>query len=356
VFDAVDAPKALLHDHLDGGLRVATVLELADSIGWALPTTDAGELQAWFTAGADTKDIHQYLATFEHTLAVLQTAEALERVAYEAVLDLTADGVVYAELRFAPELHVSQGLALEAVVEAVTAGFRRGERESGPAIVVNAILCAMRTEQRSMEVVALVDRLRERDDKVVAFDLAGAETGYPPSLHAEALAFARARHLNITLHASEPPDLELIDDALAHGAHRIGHGVRLQADVAFAGSGADRSVDSLGPLARYVLDRQVHLEMAPTCHVQVGAVPRFEEHPIAAFLRAGFNVGVNTDNRLMSHVMPSTELQRVVTTFGLTTVETRQLVVNSIESSFAPHEIRRRIVDQQVLPWFAALG
>jgi adenosine deaminase len=211
----------------------------------------------------------------------------------------------------------------------------------------------MRTEQRSLEIVQLVDRLRGDDDKVVGFDLAGAETGFPPSLHAEALAFARARHLNVTLHASEPPDLDLIDDALTHGAHRIGHGVRLQADIAFTGRGADRSVESLGPLARYVLDHQVHLEMAPTCHVQIGAVPSFEEHPIAALLRAGFNVGINTDNRLMSHVTPSAELHRVATTFGLTAAETRRLVVNAIDSSFAPYEVRRRIIEQQVDPWVA---
>lgn len=352
--DAVAAPKALLHDHLDGGLRVATVLELADSIGWTLPTIDPAELQAWFTRGAETKDLLQYLATFDHTLAVMQSADHLERVAYEAAVDLAADGVVYAEVRFAPELHVADGLSLQAVVEAVTAGFRRGERDADAPIVVNAILCAMRTEHRALEIAELADHLRASDDKVVAFDLAGAETGFPPSLHAEALRFARARHLNITLHASEPPDLELISDALSEGAHRIGHGVRLQADVGFTGTGADRTVDSLGPLAQYVLDHQVHLEMAPTCHVQVGAVPRFEEHPIAAFLRAGFHVGVNTDNRLMSHVLPSSELHRVVTTFGLSAAETRRLVVNAIEASFAPYDVRRRLVTERVDPWFDA--
>lgn len=356
MLDAVAAPKALLHDHLDGGLRVTTVLELADQIGWQLPESDPDALQTWFTAGADTKDILRYLATFEHTLAVLQTAEALERVAYEAVLDLAADGVVYAEVRFAPELHQQQGLPLEAVVEAVTSGFRRGELDvarAGRGIVVNAILCAMRTGPRALEIAQLVDRAREDDDKVVAFDLAGAETGFPPSLHAEALAFARQRHLNVTIHASEPPDLELIDDALAHGAHRIGHGVRLQRDITFTGEGPGRSIDTLGPLARYVLDRQVHLEMAPTCHVQVGAVTAFEAHPIAAVLRAGFNVGVNTDNRLMSNVLPSSELAAVVATFGLTRDEARQLVVNALESSFAPYEVRRRIIRDQVDPWYA---
>ena len=349
-------PKSLLHDHLDGGVRVATVLDLADQIGWSLPHTDPTALQAWFTAGAAANDLMRYLATFEHTLAVMQTEDNLERIAYEAIVDLAADGVVYAEVRFAPELHQEDGLPLAAVVGAVTAGFRRGEHEAagrGHAIWAGAILCAMRTDQRSLEIAQLVDRLRVDDDKVVGFDLAGAETGFPPSRHAEALAFARARHLNVTLHASEPPDLELIDDALAHGAHRIGHGVRLQADIGFTGRGADRSVDSLGPLARYVLDHQVHLEMAPTCHVQIGAVPSFEEHPIAALLRAGFNVGINTDNRLMSHVTPSSELLRVATTFHLTADETRRLVVNAIDSSFAPYEVRRRIIEQQVDRWVA---
>ena len=345
-------PKSLLHDHLDGGLRVATVLELADNIGWRLPETDPAVLQAWFTAGADTKDLLQYLATFEHTLAVMQTEANIERVATEAALDLANDGVVYAEVRFAPELHQHNGLALEAIVSAVTEGFRRGEREAasaGDTILVNAILCAMRTEQRSLEIVQLVDRLRARDDKVVGFDLAGAETGWPPSLHAEALAFARQRHLNVTIHASEPPDLELIDDALQHGAHRIGHGVRLRSDIT---TQPDGSLE-LGPLARYVFDHQVALEMAPTCHVHVGAVPDLPSHPIGPMLRHGFNVSVNTDNRLMSGVMPSSELLAVATTFDLDQGEIEQLVVNGVMSGFAPLETRQRIIEHQVRPAFA---
>jgi adenosine deaminase len=242
---------------------------------------------------------------------------------------------------------------LEAVTTAVTSGFRRAERDvaaTGASITVNAILCAMRTEQRSVEIVQLVDRMRVTDPKVVAFDLAGAETGWPPSLHAEALAYARERHLDVTIHASEPPDLELIDDAVAHGAHRIGHGVRLQRDV----ERHDDGTLALGPLARYVLDHQIHLEMAPTCHVQVGAVESFAQHPIAMFLRHGFNVGVNTDNRLMSDVMPSSELMKVTNTFDLTRAEVEQLVTNAVMSAFAPLELRRRIIDEQVHPWFAA--
>jgi adenosine deaminase len=352
--DARLLPKVLLHDHLDGGLRVATIMELADSIGWTLPETDPEALQAWFTRGAETADLLQYLATFEHTLAVMQTAEHIERVAREAVVDLAADGVVYAEVRFAPELHQHAGLELEAVVEAVTSGFRRGEADvaaGGGRITVNAILCAMRTEHRSVEIARLVDRLRAWDDKVVAFDLAGAETGFPPSLHAEALAFARSALLNITIHASEPPDLELISDALVHGAHRIGHGVRLRADTNLADAGVERDL-RLGPLAQYVLDHQVHLEMAPTCNVQIGAVPSVADHPIGPFLRAGFNVGYNTDNRLMSNVMPSSELHAVAVAHQLTLAEMEQLAVNAMMSSFAPMDVRRRILDDQIAPGY----
>jgi adenosine deaminase len=212
----------------------------------------------------------------------------------------------------------------------------------------------MRTENRSVEIARLVDRLRAWDDKVVAFDLAGAETGFPPSLHAEALAFARSALLNITIHASEPPDLELISDALVHGAHRIGHGVRLRADTNLAEAGdADTGAGSvlrLGPLAQYVLDHQVHLEMAPTCNVQIGAVPSVADHPIGPFLRAGFNVGYNTDNRLMSNVMPSTELHAVAVAHGLTTAEMEQLATNAMLSSFAPMDVRRRILADQIRP------
>jgi len=353
------APKAVLHDHLDGGLRPATVVELADEIGWVLPTTDLDELQAWFTAGAETGDLLQYLATFEHTLAVMQTPEHLERVAAEAVVDLAADGVVYYETRFAPELHdggPTGALAPRQALDAVTAGLRRGEAEAAAAgrpISAHVICCAMRTADRSLEIARLVDAAREVDDKVVAFDLAGAETGFPPSRHAEALAFARARHLNVTIHASEPPDLELIDDAIVHGAHRIGHGVRL---------GRDTTPDPdapgglrLGPLARHVLDRQIHLELAPTCNVQIGAVASIAEHPIGPFLRAGFSVGVNTDNRLMSGVRASSELAAVIAAFDLTCDEVERLAVHAVTAGFAPYEERRRIVDDVVRPAYGAL-
>lgn len=349
------APKALLHDHLDGGLRPATILELADEIGWVLPVTDEVALQAWFTAGAEAGDLLAYLATFDHTLAVMQSEAHIERVAAEAVVDLAADGVVYAELRLAPEQHTS--VPLQATVEAVTAGLRRGEADAaaaGRAISAHLVCCAMRTSDRSLEIAELVARMRHVDPKVIAFDLAGAETGYPPSMHAEALAFARHHHLNVTIHASEPPDLELIDDALVHGAHRIGHGVRLARDTT-----PDPDAPGglrLGPLARYVLDRQIHLELAPTCNVQIGAVTSIAEHPIGPFLRAGFSVGVNTDNRLMSGVLPSSELAAVATAFDLGWAEVERLTVNAIEAGFAPYEERRRILTEIVGPGYVRLS
>jgi adenosine deaminase len=348
----INAPKALLHDHLDGGLRIGTILELSDSIGWTsnLPTTNPDDLQAWFTAGAAAKDLLQYLATFEHTLAVMQTTEHIERIAFEAVEDLANDGVVYAEIRFAPELH---NMPFAASTEAICAGFRRAEesaRAREQQISAHLIICAMRTEHRSVEVVEFVDQYRTIDSKVVAFDLAGAETGWPPSLHAEALTIARQRHINLTIHASEPPDLELISDALAHGAHRIGHGVRLDRDTH-----TESGELTLGPLATYVRDRQVHLEMAPTCNTQIGAVASVGDHPVIPFLRAGFNVGVNTDNRLMSDVSPSSELIALNNAHNLTWEEISRLVTNAISSGFAPLDERQRIINDIVSPAYSVL-
>ena len=348
----VRAPKSLLHDHLDGGLRVDTILDISDEVGRTakLPTTDKADLQAWFTAGAEARDLLKYLATFEHTIACMQMEEHIERVAYEAVTDLANDGVVYAEIRYAPELH---DMAFSASAAAVANGFRRAEvdaRARGQSISAFLIVCAMRTEKRSLEIAKFVAAERQREPKIVAFDLAGAETGWPPSLHAEALEFARREHLNITIHASEPPDLELISDALAHGAHRIGHGVRLNRDTTTNPDGTLQ----LGALARHVLDRRIHLEMAPTCNTQIGAVNSVGEHPIGAFLRHGFNVSVNTDNRLMSKVSPSSEMLAVSTAFDLSWAEMHRLVENAVSSGFAPFEERRRILRDIVDPWYSA--
>ena len=342
-------PKALLHDHLDGGLRPATILELADEIGHPLPSTALDELAEWFVRGANTKDLLQYLATFEHTIAVMQSAAHLHRVAREAALDLAADGVVYAEVRFAPENHQLGGLGLDDVMEAVQDGFRDGmaqARSAGNPIIVNTIVCAMRQADRSGEIARLAVDWSRRDDRVVAFDLAGPETGFPPTDHMQAIDTVRRSHLHLTLHASEPPGLELIDQALYCGAERIGHGVRLREDIAWE----DGRIAQLGRLARYVLERQVPLEMAPSCHVHVGAVESFDQHPLAAFHRHGFVVTVNTDNRLMSGVSVSSETFHLAQAFDLTMAELGQLAVAGVESSFSDWSERRRMVDDVIRP------
>jgi adenosine deaminase len=360
------APKVLLHDHLDGGLRPQTILELADAAGYrALPASDPHELAAWFTRGADTRDILQYLATFEHTLAVMQTAPALHRVAREAALDLAADGVVYAEVRFAPELHQERGLSLDEVVDAVQAGFRDGEKAAaavGQPIVTRTIVCAMRTASRSLEIAELCVRRRASDDTIVGFDLAGAETGFPPSDHAAAVAVARHGLAHLTIHASEPPGLELIADALDCGAERVGHGVRLIEDVVIDGGTpsvglVDLDLDRvhLGPLATYVRDRQIPLELAPTCNVQIGAVPTIAHHPVALFHRLGIRATVNTDNRLMSGVSVASEVHQVASVNGFRWTDIEAVQVTGIQSAFCSLDERRRIEHEVIRTAYAKL-
>ena len=335
---ATSLPKVLLHDHLDGGLRPSTIVELADQIGHELPSTDKDELVSYFRRGADAKDIIQYLETFGHTVPLLQTAESLHRVAREAADDLAADGVIHAEVRFAPELHPGVG-NLDAAIEAVTSGFAASDAD----ITVRTIVCAMRTEDRSLEVaeaaVRWFERTAEADGGVVAFDLAGAETGFPPSDHAEALRVAQQAGINITIHASEPPGLELIAGAIDMGAHRVGHGVRL---IEGCKRNADGSLE-LGPLATTIRDHRIPLELCPSCNVQIGAVPTLVDHPVGPFLRAGIQATVNTDNRLMSGVSLSSEVAAVAAAFELSVDEVKQLQHNAVDATFAPAESRARL-------------
>ncbi len=320
-------PKILLHDHLDGGMRPSTILQLADQIGHALPSTDEDELVAYFRRGADAKDILQYLETFGHTVPLLQSADSLHRVAREAADDLAADGVIHAEVRFAPELHPGSG-SLDAAIEAVVAGFASSDAE----ITVKTIVCAMRTEDRSVEVaeaaVRWFERTTDQAGGVVAFDLAGAETGFPPSNHAAALEIARP--INITIHASEPPGLELIAGAIEFGAQRVGHGVRLIEDCIRN----DDGTLELGPLATTVRDRQIPLELCPSCNVQIGAVPTLADHPVGPFLRAGIQATVNTDNRLMSGVSLSSEVAATAKAFDFSLAEVEQLQHNAVDALF----------------------
>ncbi len=343
------APKVLLHDHLDGGMRPSTVIELAREQGYdRLPTTDPGELAKWFTRGADRRNLELYLETFAHTVGVTQTRDGLMRAAAEAAEDLAADGVVYAELRFAPELHTEQGLSLDEVVESVLEGIRIGS--AGRTITIGTLCTAMRTAAHSYQIAELA--LRHRDAGVVGFDIAGAEAGHPPSRHLDAFQLIMRENFHITIHAGEAFGLPSIAEALNYcGAERLGHGVRIVDDIDFDADG--RPV--LGRLAAYVRDRRIPLEMCPTSNVNTGAAPSIEEHPIGLLRRLRFRVTVNTDNRLMSDVSLSDEFIKLSEAFGYGLDDMQWLTINAMKSAFWPFEQRLRIIEEQIKPRYAAL-
>jgi len=343
------APKVLLHDHLDGGLRPSTVAELARDTGYReLPTTDPDGLAEWFTQGARTRDLAGYLEGFRHTVALMQTKESLTRVAAECAEDLAADGVVYAEVRFAPELHTQRGLTLDEVVEAVQEGFRQGAERHH--VAIGTICTAMRTAARSIEIAELA--VRHRDNGVVAFDLAGEEAGYPPSRHLDAFQYIARENFHITIHAGEAFGLPSIWEALQWcGAERLGHGVRIVDDIAVR---PDGSFD-LGPLAAFVRDRRVCLEMCPTSNIHTGAAPSYEEHPIGILRRLLFRVTVSTDNRLMSGTTLSEEFLHLVDAFDYGWSDIQWLTLNAMKSAFWPFDDRLRIINQIIKPGFAGL-
>ncbi|MGZ5295675.1 MAG: adenosine deaminase [Actinomycetota bacterium] len=343
------APKVLLHDHLDGGLRPATIVELADQIGYAdLPTTDPQELGAWMTRGASRKDLVLYLETFAHTVGVMQTPEALIRVARECAQDLADDGVVYAEVRFAPELHLERGMALDDVVESVQEGFRLGSE--GRPIAVRTLLTAIRTAARSLEIATLAVRWRDRG--VCGFDIAGAEAGYPPTRHLDAFEHIRGENFHLTIHAGEAFGLPSIWEALQLcGAERLGHGVRIVDDMEVLPGGSVR----LGRLAAMVRDRRVPLELCPTSNVHSGAAPSIAEHPIGLLADLRFRVTVNTDNRLMSAITLSQEMANLVEAFGLGWDRLEWLTINAMKSAFLPFDERLALMDGVIKPGYAAL-
>jgi adenosine deaminase len=349
-----EAPKALLHDHLDGGLRPETVLELASEAGYrGLPTSDAAELGRWFTRGADRKSLELYLEGFRHTVALLQTRDAIERVAAECAEDLAADNVVYAEVRYAPELSTEGGLTLDEVVAANLAGFREGERRAqagGLRIVMKMIVSAMRQAARSAEIAELA--ARHRDEGVVGFDIAGPEAGFPPTRHLDAFQLIQRENFHITIHAGESFGLPSIWEALQWcGAERLGHGVRIVDDITL---GPDGSIE-LGRLAAFVRDRRVPLEMCPTSNVQTGAVASIEEHPIELLRRLRYRVTVNTDNRLMSGVTMSSEFLALEQAFGIGLGEMEWLTTNAMKSAFAPFDERLGIINEVIKPGYARL-
>ena len=340
-------PKVLLHDHLDGGLRPATIVELAAETGYdGLPTTDVAELARWMAGVAQRGRLELYLEAFQHTVGVMQTRDALIRVAAECAEDLAADGVVYAEVRFAPELHVTKDLSLDQVVEAVLEGFRRGSR--GRNITVYALLTAMRTAARSLEIAELA--VRHRDAGVVGFDIAGAEAGSPPSRHLDAFQFVARENFHITIHAGEGFGLPSIWEALQWcGAERLGHGVRIIDDINIGPEGTL----SLGRLASYVRDRRIPLEMCPTSNVQTGAAASIEAHPIRLLRQLSFRVTVNTDNRLMSGVTLSSEFAVLSEAFGYGWSDVEWLTINAMKSAFAPFDERLAIINTIIKPGFA---
>ncbi|GAB2599029.1 adenosine deaminase [Streptomyces capparidis] len=348
------APKALLHDHLDGGLRPATVVELAELTGYgALPETDPERLGTWFRRAADSGSLERYLETFAHTCAVMQTRDALFRVAAECAEDLAADGVVYAEVRYAPEQHLEGGLSLEEVVEAVNEGFREGERrarDAGRRIRVGALLTAMRHAARSLEIAELANRYR--DAGVVGFDIAGAEAGFPPTRHLDAFEYLKRENNHFTIHAGEAFGLPSIWQALQWcGADRLGHGVRIIDDIEVADDGTVR----LGRLAAYVRDKRIPLELCPTSNIQTGAASSYADHPIGLLRRLCFRATVNTDNRLMSGTTMSREFQHLVDTFQYTLDDLQWFTVNAMKSAFIPFDERLALINEVIKPGYAAL-
>ncbi len=348
------APKALLHDHLDGGLRPSTVIDIAGQVGYdGLPSTDEAELAAWFRTAAHSGSLVRYLEPFAHTVAVMQTPEALHRVARECVQDLAADNVVYAEVRFAPELHIDRGLSLDEVMDAVLAGFAEGEQAAaavGRTIVVRCLVTAMRHAARSRDIAEIA--IRFRDKGVVGFDIAGAEAGYPPARHLDAFEFMRSNNARFTIHAGEAFGLPSIHEALAFcGADRLGHGVRIVDDIEVLPDGSA----VLGRLAALVRDKRIPLEMCPSSNVQTGAVPSIDKHPFDLLARLRFRVTVNTDNRLMSDTTMSLEMSRLVDAFGYGWSDLERFTINAMKSSFIHFDERLEIIDEVIKPRYAVL-
>jgi len=336
----------LLHEHLDGVLRPQTIIELAKSIDYEqLPTQDPEELARWFHQGANQGSLPKYLQGFAHTIAVMQTEEALERVAYEQTEDLGRDGVVYFETRFAPLFHTRKGLTHQQVVSAVLKGLERGRKDFG--ISSGLIICAMRNMDVSLEMAELAVDFRRRG--VVGFDLAGEEGGYPPKKHVDAFHYIQRQNFNITVHAGEGFGQESIWQAIQYcGAHRIGHGTRLVDDIAVT----DGKVVKLGDLAQYVLDKRIPLEICLLSNVHVGAARSLAEHPFRLFYQEKFRVTLNTDNRLMSNTCMTKEFEAARDTFGLTMDDFEKITINAMKSAFLPYDRRCEFIYSVIKPGY----
>ena len=346
-------PKALLHDHLDGGLRPQTIIDIAKEIGHELPTYDATELAEWFRTSCDSGSLVRYLETFAHTVAVMQRHQDVVRVARECAVDLARDGVVYAEVRMAPELLTENGLTISAAIEAILEGFRAGEKEAqaeGNSIRVTSLLCGMRQNTLSQEVAELA--VKYRDKGVVGFDIAGPEDGFPPSDQLDTFEYLRRENAHFTIHAGEAYGLPSIWEAIQLcGAERLGHGVRIIDDVDL-----NHIPPRLGKLAAYVRDRRIPLEMCPSSNIQTGAAANFADHPIGNLAKLRFRITVNTDNRLMSATSMSNEMTELVKAFDWTFLDLQRVTINALKSSFIPFEERLAIIEKVVKPGYLAIS
>ena len=343
-------PKVALHEHLDGGVRPDTVAQIAAEIGHELPAP-AETLGAWFAEASSSGSLERYLETFEHTVAVMQRPQDLRRVAREAVEDLSADGVVYAELRWAPEQHQQAGLSLTEAVEAVQEGIDEGVaavRAAGGTMVVGQLLTAMRHASRGLEIAEIVVAYRDRVG--FGFDIAGAEDGFPPKLHLEAFEYLRRENAHFTIHAGEAFGLPSIWQAVQRcGADRLGHGVRIVDDIDVSGYRP-----RLGRLAAYIRDRRIPLELCPSSNVQTGAAASIADHPIALLAELGFRVTVNSDNRLMSQTSIGRELTLLSDAFGYSVGDLRWFTVNAMKSAFLPFDERLQLIDEVIKPGYGA--
>jgi len=342
-------PKVSLHDHLDGGLRPQTIVELGAEIGLDLPTTDAGELGEWFAQKSDSGSLVEYLKTFDVTTAVMQTREGLARVAREFVQDLGSDGVVYGEIRWAPEQHVSKGLTLDETVEAVQEGIEQGIADvqaGGKSIRVGQLVSAMRHADRGLEIAQLA--VRHRNNGVVGFDIAGAEAGFPAGNLREAFDYLAHNYLPATVHAGEADGLESIRGALFDGrALRLGHGVRIAEDIHTESEDDEGTYVTLGPVAQWVKDREIALELSPSSNLQTNAWgTELHDHAFDLLYQLGFRVTVNTDNRLMSNTSLSKELFLLAETFGYDLTDLEVFQLNAAASTFLSLEDREDLADQ----------
>lgn len=341
------APKVLLHDHLDGGLRTSTLIELAKDIHYdKLPTTDSGELADWFHRGANKGNLVEYLQGFEHTCALMQTKEALFRVAYEMMEDMKNDNVCYVETRFAPVFHTQKGLWYDQIVQAVLDGLDKGKEDFG--VGYGLIICGMRNMKNTLEFAELA--LNFRNKGVVGFDLAGEEGGYPPKKHIEAFQTIQRANFNITIHAGEAFGKESIWQAIQWcGAHRIGHGTRILDDLV---TDKDGNVMSMGDLANYILDKRIPIEICLLSNVHTGAIDRIENHPFANLYKNRFRVTINTDDRLMSDTTMTKEFLTAIEYFGLNLEDVEKITINSMKSAFIPYNERIEYIYKVIKPGY----